>query len=288
LLKDKSDIKAYESLSKRIQNVLDEIGQSKSSTPLILIQAEIKAYQLDKTDEAVSLLEQSIERATSSFQKAQLKLLLADIYLSKDEVWESTLLYSQVDKSMKEEPIGHEARFRNARLRYFIGEFDWANAQLEILKAATSKLIANDAMTLSLIINDNQEADTTEENLKRLSRADYYIFQHKDDLALASLDSILTHNGNEISIPHALYRKAEIAEKQENFSLADSLYSRIFNEFPDSYMADDALIKDAIIAQEKLNDKEKALQHYELLMDNYTASVYVAQARKNFRKLQNK
>jgi hypothetical protein len=39
---------------------------------------------------------------------------LADIDLFNDEVWEATLLYSQVDKSMKEEPLGHEARFRNA------------------------------------------------------------------------------------------------------------------------------------------------------------------------------
>ena len=90
--------------------------------------------------------------------KAELKLKLADIYLYKDEVWEATLLYSQVDKSMKEEPLGHEARFKNAQLRYFIGEYEWAESQLKVLKAATSKLIANDAMTLSLVIKDNYEA----------------------------------------------------------------------------------------------------------------------------------
>jgi len=273
----------YEQLSQRIQNAYEDVG-SKEYPDLAVIQADIMAYHLDQSNEAIELLQQAINQTQNKYQQGILKLKLADIFLFNDEVWEATLLYSQVDKSMKEEPLGHEARFRNAQLRYFIGEFAWAETQLNVLKAATSKLIANDAMSLSLIIADNLEYDTTGTELKRLARVDYKLYQHKDDQALLILDSICA-NGNEISKPHALYRLAEIQEKNKDYTFADSLYLQVVTLFPDSYMADDALMRAALIEHQQLRDKEAAKQHYERLIDDYPTSLYTAQAKKNYRKL---
>ena len=278
-----NDTKSYEKLSKKIENAYKDIG-SKEYPNLVEIQADIMAYHLGQSPQAIDLLLQAIEQTSNKAQQCQLKLKLADIYLYNDEVWEATLLYSQVDKSMKEEPMGHEARFRNAQLRYFIGEFNWAETQLKVLKAATSKLIANDAMTLSLIISDNLEYDTTGTELGRLARADYKIYQHQEDKAQLILDSICA-DGNEISKPHALYRIAEIKEKKQAYTEADSLYLQIVSEFPDSYMADDALMKAALLEHHQLKDREAAKEHYEQLIDQYPTSLYTAQAKKNYRKL---
>lgn len=275
--------KSYEKLSQEIENTYPDVG-SKEYPELVEIQADIMAYHLNKSDQAISLLQQAIGQINNKIQQCRLKLKLADIYLYNDEVWEATLLYSQVDKSMKEEPLGHEARFRNAQLRYFIGEFAWAETQLNVLKAATSKLIANDAMTLSLIISDNLEYDTTGTELKRLARADYKIYQHKPLEALPILDSICI-DGNEISMPHALYRIAEIKEKEQDYPTADSLYLKIVEQFPDSYMADDALMRAALLEHQQLKVREAAKTHYEQLIDQYPTSLYTAQAKKNYRKL---
>ena len=282
-LNPKTDTRTYERLSKRIEEAYNDVG-SKEIAGLVEIQADIMAYHLDQSTQAIDLLQQTISQTNNKIQQSQLKLKLADIYLYNDEVWEATLLYSQVDKSMKEEPLGHEARFRNAQLRYFIGEFAWAETQLNVLKAATSKLVANDAMSLSLIIGDNLEYDTTGTELKRLARADYKIYQHKDDQALPILDSISV-DGNEISKPHALYRLAEIQEKNQDYVLADSLYLQIVSDFPDSYMADDALMRAALLEHQQLKKKDVAKQHYERLIDEYPTSLYTAQAKKNYRKL---
>ena len=278
-----TDTKAYERLSKRIDEAYTEVNTN-DLTRLTLIQADILTYQLDKTEEAVDMLTQTIENVSGKQDKAELKLKLADIYLYEDEVWEATLLYSQVDKSLKEEPLGHEARYKNAQLRYFIGEYEWAESQLKVLKAATSKLIANDAMTLSLVIKDNLEVDTTGTELNRLARADYRIYQQREDEALALLDDIIA-SGNEISKPHALFRKAEIEEKQKAFETAEQLFLQIVEQYPESYMADAALMHAALIEQNELKDKESAKQHYEKLIDEYPTSIYTAQAKKNYRKL---
>ena len=278
-----ADTKAYERLSKRIDEAYNDISTN-DLTRLTLTQADIIAYQLGQADEAAALLTNTLAEVNSKQDKASLKLKLADIYLREDEVWEATLLYSQVDKSMKEEPLGHEARFKNAQLRYFIGEYEWAESQLKVLKAATSKLIANDAMTLSLIIKDNLELDTTGSELNRLARADYRIYQQRDDEAVALLDDIIA-NGNEVSKPHALFRKGELAEKRKEHESAEQLFLQIVTQFPDSYMADAALMQAALIEQNHLKDKELAKQHYEQLIDDYPTSIYTAQAKKNFRKL---
>ena len=110
------DTKAFEKLTKRIDEAYNDIN-SNDLTKLTLIQADILSYQLDQSAEAVALLTRTIETVGGKQDKGELKLKLADIYLHEDEVWEATLLYSQVDKSLKEEPLGHEARFKNAQLR---------------------------------------------------------------------------------------------------------------------------------------------------------------------------
>ncbi len=278
-----SNNKTYERLLKRIDEAYSSINTN-DLTKLTVIQSDILAYQLDRTDEAIALLTNTLSKVGNNQDKASLKLKLADIYLNKNEVWEATLLYSQVDKSMKEEPLGHEARFKNAQLRYFIGEYEWAESQLKVLKAATSKLIANDAMTLSLVIKDNLEVDTTGRELKRLAQADYKIYQQRDDEAITLLDEIIG-NGNEVSKPHALFRKGEIMEKRKRFEEAEQLYLQIVEQYSDSYMADAALMQAALIEQNHLKNKELAKQHYEKLIDDYPTSIYTAQAKKNYRKL---
>ena len=285
MLKSDNAMESYSNLEKRIEKECLELGISDKTIPILIIRADILAFRLNEMDKAIDVLNEALMLNISRLNKAKLKMELADIYLFKEEVWEATLLYSQVDKSMKEEPIGHEARFKNAQLRYYIGEFDWALAVLNILKSATSKLIANDAMTLSLTITDNLEYDTIA--LQRLAKADFYIYQKRYDIANKILDSVNVYNPNEVSMPYLLMRKAHIAMENNDYVMADSLYKRVYQGYADSYMADDALMKDAILLERFLDDKEGAIECYAKLIDEYSASVYVAQARNAYRRIRN-
>lgn len=275
----------YSEFEKRIEKECTELGVSDKTIPILIIRAEILASRLNEIEKSIEILNDALPLNISRLNKAKIKMKLADIYLFKEEVWEATLLYSQVDKSMKEEPIGHEVRFKNAQLRYYIGEFDWALSVLNILKSATSKLIANDAMTLSLVISDNLEYDTIA--LQRLAKADFYIYQKRYELANQMLDSINVYNPNEVSMPYLLMRKAHIAMENNDYEIADSLYKRVYQGYADSYMADDALMKDAILLEKTLDKKEEALECYAKLIDEYASSVYVAQARNAYRRIRN-
>lgn len=284
-LAENYDREFYSTFEKRIESECEELAISDKTIPILIIRSEILTFKLDETDKAIDLLNNVLEYNLSKYSKAKVKMMLADVYLYKGEMWEATLLYSQVDKSMKEEPIGHEARFKNAQLRYYMGEFDWSLAVLNILKSATSKLIANDAMTLSLLITDNLEYDTIA--LQRIAKADYYIYQKRYELANQMLDSVNIYNPNEVSMPYLLTRKAYIAMENKDYELADSLYKRVYHGYADSYIADKALLEDAILLERYLNKKEEAMECYAKIIDEYTASVYVAQARNAYRRIRN-
>jgi len=126
--------------------------------------------------------------------------------------------------------------------------------------------------------------DTTGTELNRLARADYRIYQQHEDEALNLLDVIIA-SGNEVSKPHALFRKGEIMEKRKEHGNAEQLFMQIVEQYPGSYMADAALMHAALIEQNQLKDKELAKQHYEKLIDEYPTSIYTAQAKKNYRKI---
>jgi len=274
------------SLKQEYISALDELGKNARTIYLMRDLAHLQAFYLDQLDEALDLLEFAVTIPGAPEKvKAEIKLELGDVYLFSGEVWEASLLYSQVEKVFKSEPIGHEAKFRNARLSYFIGEFDWAKAQLDVLKAATSKLIANDAMQLSLLIGDNLDPDSTYHGLSYFARADLLIYRGKDDLALITLDSIRMLGLYHPLDDNVLYRKAEISIRRQDYQAADSLLARIVSDYPYDILADNALFKRAELRAEAMNDTETAMQLYQQMMLNYPGSLFTTEARKRFRHL---
>ncbi|MCX6235552.1 MAG: tetratricopeptide repeat protein [Bacteroidetes bacterium] len=266
--------------------LLSELGRSTMTLPAIRNMAHLDAFYLDKSDQALQLLNEAILLPNlSRQQKAECKLELADILLFTGDPWEATLLYSQVEKDFKNDPMGHDAKFKNAKLCYYIGEFAWAKAQLDVLKAATSKLIANDAMELSLLISDNMDADSTFKALNLFARADLLTYMNKPDQALPVLDSINLNFPYHALADEVLYRKANIMINKGRFAQADSLLERLVNEYPADILADNAMYKMAQLNELNLNQPEKAMELYRRLLSEYPGSLFVTDARKRYRQL---
>lgn len=263
-----------------------EFGVHQQTMQLLRDLSHIQAFHLDKEGHAVDNLTLAIDiPGPESISRAKCKIELADIYLYIGEVWEATLLYSQVEKAFKSEPIGHEAKLKNARLTYFIGEFAWAKAQLDVLKAATSKLIANDALELSLLIADNMDADSSYTGLRYFARAELLIYMNKPDEAYATLDSIWDAINWHPLFDEVLFKKAEIRIKQGEYHMADSLLNNIVLYYPEDILGDDALFRRAQLQEEIFLDEEKAMDLYKEILLKYPGSIYTIEARKRFREL---
>ena len=265
---------------------IEAFGLNRYSIPVMRDLAHIQAFYLDKLTEAIDILDLAINIPNAPAELiATCKIELADIYLFAGEVWEATLLYSQVDKAFKNDPIGHEAKFKNAKLTFYIGEFDWAKVQLDVLKAATSKLIANDAMDLSLLINDNMDPDSSMNGLLLYAKADLLSYQNKDELAMKTLDSIYLTGLYHPLFDEVLFKKAEIRIKQGRYWEADSLLQRVVEYYPYEILADDALYMRAEIQEREFGNIDLAMELYQHILMNYPGSLYAIEARKRFREL---
>lgn len=275
----------FQTLVSDADMAIGQSGMNQETMQLAIVRAKALAYHLDRPEEAAASLEKLLIPGLRPEAASTIKLELADIYLYSGEVWEATLLYSQVEKVMRNEPVAHEARFRNARLRYFIGEFEWSLTQLDVLKAATSKLIANDALELSLLIRENLEEDSTGVQLRALARADFMLYQKRQQLSNHLLDSLLNSRPNAVLLPHLLLRKASLIALMGKADAALPIYERLYKEFADHYLADDALFRSALLLEQLPNSAEAARKHYERIINDYPASVYAAQARLRYRML---
>jgi tetratricopeptide (TPR) repeat protein len=246
--------------------------------------AQLYAFYLDEKDKAIQILEEAIQLGAGRNDFiAECKTDLGDIYLLKNEPWEATLLYSQVEKLKPEHPLGYEAKLRNAKLSYYKGEFELAQEHLDILKEATTREIANNAMELSLLIRDNLVFDTTGTALREFSQIELILFQHKDDEALKGLKNMLGDYPKHSIRDEVLWRKANLLLKMSKPEEALVDLEMIMNEYSEDIWGDDALFLMGKIYEEDLKNKDKAEEVYKNHLFKYPGSIYTAEVRKRFR-----
>ncbi len=273
-------------LSKDYEKLLDTYGKNSQTAFAVRALANLKAFYLNQTDEATILLENCIALpGVEPTILAHIKLDLAAIYTLSNQPWDAALLYGQVEKSFKDHPIGQEAKFKNAKLSFYTGDFNWAKAQLDVLKASTSQLIANDALDLSLLIQDDLAVDSTGNALKMYAKADLLLFKNKPDLALATLDSLTALYPKSQLFDDVLMLKADIFIKKHEYKTAKEILTNIVLTYPNSIWADDALFKLAVLEEDNLKDLISAKKNYEQLINQYPGSLFLTETRKRFRNL---
>lgn len=273
-------------LEMEYESFLEEFGKSATTAEIIAELADTEAFYLGNLDKAISLLDEMIKYpGVKKHVRAKGKLSLGDFYLMKGEIWEATLLYSQVDKDFPDDLLGEEARFKNAKLSYYNADFDWAQAQFKVLKASTSKFIANDALDLAIFIMDNMGLDTSATALAEYSKADLLIFQNEFDEAFDKLDGLISDFPEHSLQDDVLYAKANVFYKKKDYIKAAELYQKIVDDYKEEIRADNALFKLAEINEYHLGDTEKAKQLYESLFIDFSNSTFAVEARKRYRVL---
>lgn len=280
------DKEGYAALAQEYEMTLEQVGKNAETANMLKDLAHIYAFFLNDAPKAISLLQEAID-TPGVYGKVQAicKLELGNVYVFTGEIWDASLLFSQVELDFKEDPLGAEAKFRNARISYYTGDFEWAQGQLDALKASTTKLISNDAIDLSLLITDNFNMDTTTVPMEMFARADLLAFQNRFNDAIITMDSILTEYPAHSLTDEILMLKGDIKRKEGDIQGALKLYQDILDFHFKDITADDALFKMAEINEYNLMDNTKAMQLYERLITEYPGSLYVVEARKRFRAL---
>ncbi len=268
-----------------IDNLLKEFEITPYSLQLQILQAHFEAFRMQHPELGKTILKKALTLPLNRYQSADVKIELADILLYEEKFNQALIYYSQIEEDLKNDVVGHEASLKSAKTSYFKGDFMWAQKQFKELKAASSQLIANDALEYFLLINDNTVADSTQTALKQFAKADYLLYQNKNNEALAQFQSILkSFKGQEIEAV-TLYRLGKTYEKLGDFQSALNQYQAIIDQHKDGIYIDEAYYFAAEIYRKSLQDPEKAKAFYEQVIFHHEDSIYFTDARKKYRQL---
>lgn len=277
--------KVVKDVESKFKDLVETYGIQSSTLQLQIAYANFLTFKKEQPEPAIDMLKQSLELPMGRMTMAYVKLALGDILVFDQRFNEALILFTQVQKSVKNDVLGQDARFKVAQTSFYKGDFDWALTQLKVLRSSTSQLIANDAMQLSLLISDNSLEDSTQTALKKYARADLLAYQNKSKEAIEVLEDILQNHKGEKIEDEALLKQAELLVAQKNYESAEFNYQKIVEFYADGILADDAHFALGELYENILNEPEKAKSHYEKIIYNYQDSYYFPQARKNFRRL---
>ncbi|MFZ9044414.1 MAG: tetratricopeptide repeat protein [Cyclobacteriaceae bacterium] len=268
------------------QQLFDELGPTTNTYEAIREKCFLLAYYLNMRNQAIAqLIDLTSNPSLPRKISADCKLLLGDIYLLINEPWEASLLYGQVQKAHKYDQMGYDARLRNARLYYFTGDFALANSYLKILKRASTKKVANNAIDLGLLISNNTILDTTDLAMQAFAKVELLNYQNKKDSSVLALEKFLVLYPNHSLTDEAYYLLSNIKLELGEYQAAITYLNRLSTNYAEDILGDDAAFLKASIYEDYLKDMQKAQELYRIFLSDYPGSLYVSEVRKRFRTL---
>lgn len=269
----------------QFSTTFEKYGINSNTFQIQMVYADYLTFEKNKPKEAEKVLEKALSFAKTRYSKANVKLKLAEVLVYKGKFNKALIYFSQVQSRLKNHYLGQKARFKVAQTSYFKGDFDWAKAQLKVLKGSATQLIANDAAHLFLIISDNQPKDSMPTGLAKFAKADLLAYQNKNNEAITILDTVITNFKGQGIEDEALFKQAELFIKNKNINKAILNYNKIIAIDEKGILIDDVYYQMAEIYNNELNNTEKAKEYYQKIIFDYPSSIYLVDARKKYRKL---
>ncbi|NAY92627.1 tetratricopeptide repeat protein [Muricauda sp. JGD-17] len=277
--------KKLDAIEKKFEGLISIYGYQSNTLQLQVAYANFLTFKRERPEPAIDMLKKSLNLPMGRMTEAYIKLALGDILVYGQKFNAALIHFTQVQKKLKNDVLGQEARFKVAQTSFYKGDFDWALTQLKVLRGSTSQLIANDAMQLSLTISDNSLEDSTQTALKKYARADLLAYQNKTNDAIEILEDILENHKGEKIEDEALLKQGQLLESQKKYERAEFNYKKIVEFYGQDILADDAHFALGELYSNFLDQPEKAKEHYESIIMSYQDSYYFPKARKNFRRL---
>jgi tetratricopeptide (TPR) repeat protein len=242
LRKENPEIAEVRNLISAYQKLRSDRGDNAISMSSYWQEAKLYAYQLKQLDSAVLVLNKGILLAQNDLDlQAQMKLELGDILTYKGKKYDALIQYAQVEKQVKDSPLAYEAKIKTVKLYFYTGDFELAKELADILKQGTQREIANDALELSLLIEDNTGIDSLEVGLKKFANIRFMYDQKRWEEGDSLLVLLTNQNKQESLQDDILYLRATRARQKGENAIAKEMYWEIFKKFPEDIYGDDAL-----------------------------------------------
>ena len=277
--------KEYPTIDFKLDELLKKYGISQHSLDLQILSAHFKTFYLNQSKLGIEFLQNSLKLPLNTREQAKVKMELADIMVYDEKFNQAILYYAQVEDNLKNDVLAHEASLKLAKANFYKKDFDWTLQQVKVLKQSPSLLIANDAIEMFLLIQDNSAEDSLRVALQSYATADLKLYQNKKEEALQLFLTILQKHKGESIEEGTLFKVGKIYEEKGDFNKALTYYQNILDNHKDGIYKDEALFYSAEIYRKHLLDNEKAKALYEKVVLEHPDSLYYTESRKQYRTL---
>jgi len=277
--------KEYPTIDFKLDELLKKYGISQHSLDLQILSAHFKTFYLNQSKLGIELLQNSLKLPLNTREQAKVKMKLADIMVYDEKFNQAILYYAQVEDNLKNDVLAHEASLKLAKANFYKKDFDWTLQQVKVLKQSPSLLIANDAIEMFLLIQDNSAEDSLRVALQSYATADLKLYQNKKEEALQLFLTILQKHKGESIEEGTLFKVGKIYEEKGDFNKALTYYQNILDNHKDGIYKDEALFYSAEIYRKNILDNEKAKALYEKVVLEHPDSLYYTESRKQYRTL---
>jgi len=209
-------------------------------------------------------------------------LSLAEVQTARNDLGRTRAEYDRLLKGSPEQ-FRDRVLFRLAELNYFEARFDSASAVLQRISGNASNDLTNDALQLLYFIQENKAAGQAA--LTEFALADLMVRQRKYSEAIVRFQSVLTQYPTTALVDDATMRIGELQLLLNSVDDALALFRTVTNDMPASILRDHAQMRIGEIYENRLKNKQKAIEAYEHVLANYPTSLFVEEARKRIRLL---
>lgn len=235
--------------------------------------------------EAEAILQDVINRYPETEAAHEAAYDLGRIAVQRNDLVAARLAFSRLEEALRLGELAERARYELALLSYYQGEFDAALTLVTAINENTATDIANDAITLKVLLFENKGPDSLNVPLTLYATADLYERQRRPDLAVGQLDRILQEFASHALNDDSRYRKAQLLRELGQPEDALALLGELPLMFPTSFLADQSLFLRAQIFEEDLANPEEAMKVYSRLLSEYPGSLLRTEARARLRAL---
>ena len=209
-------------------------------------------------------------------------LSLAEVQTAKNDLRKAREEYVQLAKGSPDQ-YRDRILFRLAELDYFEAQFDSAAALLQRISSNATNDLTNDALQLLYFIQENKGAGQAA--LTGFAAADLLVRQRKYSEARAHYQSVALQYPSTSLVDDATMRSGEMELLLNRIDDALAVFRKVANDMPTSILRDHAQMRIGEVYENRLKNKQKAIEAYEEVLANFPTSLFVEEARKRIRLL---
>ena len=233
---------------------------------------------------AASTFQTVIEQSPESASAQAAEFHQGRIALLRDSFDQARRRFTRLAETHQNTDRGHQAQFELARLEYYQGAFDTALSHTQTITANPSTDVANDAIDLTVLIQENRGPDSLDTPLRLYARAQLAERKRAYDTATTRLDSLLQAHGRHPLADEARFRQAHVQLAQGDTTTALQTLDELPQRHPQSPYADRSLFRRAQL-QEAQGNLTAATSTYDRLLTDYPQSLLASDARSRLRTL---